>query len=140
MNKSFSKGKNPSEKTLKGPSQRQLRVAEEIRHVLADVFAKTEFHDADLHGKTLTITEVRMSPDLRNAITYVAHLGKDDVSALLPALKRVSPFLRGQLAQRLSLKFLPDLRFHPDTGLDYATKIDALLRSPEVIRDLKKED
>jgi ribosome-binding factor A len=120
------------------PSQRQLRVAEEIRHVLADIFLRTEFHDTELAKLHLTISEVRMSPDLKHAAVFVTQLGHKDVTPLLPALKRVSPFLRSQLAPRLGLRVTPDLKFLADTALEQATKINRLLHAPEVARDLGK--
>jgi ribosome-binding factor A len=119
-----------------GPTQRQLRVAEEIRHVLAGVFARGELHDPELAGVVITVTEVRIGPDLKRATAFVARLGRSDVDALLPALKRAAPFLRGQVAHALRLRFAPDLSFQPDTALEYATKIDRLLHQPEVARDL----
>jgi ribosome-binding factor A len=119
-----------------GPSQRQLRVAEEIRHVLAGIFARNEFRDPDLAAAQVTVTEVRMTPDLKNAIVFIARLGRSDVSALLPALKRATPYLRGQVAKALRLRFATDLTFQPDTALDYAMKIDILMHRPEVARDL----
>jgi ribosome-binding factor A len=119
-----------------GPTQRQLRVAEEIRHVLAGVFARHELHDPELADVVITVTEVRMAPDLKRATAFVARLGRSDVDALLPALKRAAPFLRGQVAHALRLRFAPDLSFQPDTALEYATKIDRLLHQPEVARDL----
>ncbi len=121
-----------------GPSQRQLRVAEEIRHVLSGLFARTEFRDPDLVGEQITVTEVRIGPDLKRATAFVARLGRADVDALLPALRRATPFLRAHVAHALRLKFAPDLSFQPDTALEYATKIDRLLHSPEVERDLNK--
>ncbi len=127
-------------KQAAGPSQRQLRVAEEIRHVLAGVFARHELRDPDLADVVITVTEVRIGPDLKHAIAFVARLGRSDVDALLPALKRATPFLRGQVAHSLRLKFAPDLTFQPDTALEYATKIDRLLHAPEVARDLGKQD
>jgi ribosome-binding factor A len=120
-----------------GPSQRQLRVAEEIRHVLAGLFERRDFRDPELAEALLTVTEVRMSPDLKHATVFVARLGRPDVDALLPVLKRAAPFLRGQVAHALRLKFAPDLSFQPDHALDYATKIDRLLHAPEVARDLE---
>jgi ribosome-binding factor A len=123
-----------------GPSQRQLRIAEEIRHVLAGVFARHELRDPELADAQITVTEVRIGPDLKHAIAFVARLGRSDVDALLPALKRAAPFLRGQVAHALRLKFAPDLTFQPDTALEYATKIDRLLHAPEVARDLGKPD
>lgn len=119
-----------------GPSQRQLRVAEEIRHVLATLFERRDFRDPDLAEASLTVTEVRTSPDLKHATVFIARLGRTDVDQLLPALKRAAPFLRGQVAHTLRLKFAPDLTFQPDHALDYATKIDRLLHAPEVARDL----
>lgn len=118
------------------PSQRQLRVAEEVRHLLSGVFARGEFRDPDLADAQLTVTEVRASPDLKHATVFVSRLGRTDVDALLPALKRASVFLRGQVAQGLRLKFAPDLHFQPDHALDQAMRIDALLHSPQVRRDL----
>jgi len=119
-----------------GPSQRQLRVAEEIRHVLAGLFERRDFRDPDLAAAQITVTEVRMSPDLKHAMAFVARLGRPDVDDLLPVLKRAAPFLRGQVAHALQLRFAPDLSFQPDHALDYATKIDRLLHAPEVARDL----
>ena len=119
-----------------GPTQRQLRVAEEIRHVLAALFERRDFRDPELADASLTVTEVRMSPDLKHATVFISRLGRSDVDALLPALKRASAFLRGQVAHALRLKFAPELTFQPDHALEYATKIDRLLHVPEVARDL----
>jgi ribosome-binding factor A len=119
------------------PTQRQLRVAEQIRHVLAEVFARGGFRDPDLATAQVTVTEVRIGPDLKHAIAFVARLGRTDVEALMPALKRASPYLRGEVARSLRLKYAPDLSFQPDTALDYAMKIDRLLHQPEVARDLE---
>ena len=119
------------------PSQRQLRVGEEIRHVLAGIFARNEFRDPDLATATITVTEVRISPDLRRATAFVARLGRSDVDALLPALKRAAPYLRGQLAHALRLRVAPDLSFQPDQTLEEATKINRLLHTPAVARDLE---
>ncbi|MBV9251809.1 MAG: 30S ribosome-binding factor RbfA [Acetobacteraceae bacterium] len=122
-----------------GPSQRQLRVAEEIRHVLAELFERRDFRDPDLAQAQITVTEVRTSPDLKHATVFVSRLGRSDVEMLLPALKRAAAFLRSQVAHALRLKFAPDLTFQADTTLDYAMKIDRLLHEPEVARDLRKE-
>lgn len=119
-----------------GPSQRQLRVAEEIRHVLAGLFERRDFRDPELAAAQITVTEVRMSPDLKHAMAFVARLGRPDVEELLPILKRAAPFLRGQVAHALQLRYAPDLSFQPDHALEYATKIDRLLHAPEVARDL----
>ena len=122
-----------------GPSQRQLRVGEEIRHLLADVLLRTEFHDPALARVDLTISEVRMSPDLKHALVFTTMLGHRDIRPILPALKRVAPFLRAQISSRLGLRVTPELKFVADEALDEATKINKLLHSPEVIRDLGPE-
>ena len=120
----------------RGPSQRQLRVGEEIRHVLADLFLRTEFHDKVLAREHITISEVRMSPDLKHALVFATVLGQKDITPLLPALKRVAPFLRAQVAPRLGLRVTPELKFVADEALEQATKINKLLHAPEVARDL----
>ena len=122
------------------PTQRQLRVAEEIRHVLAGVFARREFRDPELAEADITVSEVRLSPDLKHATAFISRLGRADVEALLPALKRVSPWLRGQVAHALPLRHTPELSFQPDHALDYASKINELMQKPEVARDLKPEE
>jgi ribosome-binding factor A len=121
---------------LKPPSQRQLRVAEEIRHVLAGLFERRDFRDPELAQAQVTVTEVRIGPDLKHAVAFVSRLGRPDVDALLPPLKRAAPYLRGQVAHALRLKFAPELTFQPDHALEYAAKIDRLLHAPEVARDL----
>jgi ribosome-binding factor A len=113
-----------------------LRVAEEIRHVLAAVFARREFRDPDLAEADITVTEVRLSPDLKNATAFVARLGRSDIDPLLPALIRAAPYLRSQVAHALPLRFAPALSFQPDHTIDEAAAIDKLLHSPEVARDL----
>jgi ribosome-binding factor A len=119
-----------------GPSQRQRRVAEEVRHALAAVFAREEFRDPDLQGLHVTVTEVRASPDLKHMTAFVSGLGRDLNKEQFAGLKRVSPFLRKQVAHAVRLKFAPDLHFQPDTALDYAMRIDSVLKRPEVARDL----
>jgi ribosome-binding factor A len=121
-----------------GPSQRQLRVGEEIRHVLAEIFLRTEFHDAELSKANLTISEVRMSPDLKHAAVFCTRLGNQDITPLLPALRRISPFLRAQMAPKLGLRVVPDVKFLADEALEQASKINKLLHAPEVARDLEK--
>ena len=120
----------------KAPSQRQLRVAEEIRHVLSAVFSRHEIRDPELAGETITVTEVRISPDLKAATAFVARLGRSDIDALLPALKRAAPYLRSQVAHEMRLRVAPTLSFQADTSLDYAMRIDELLHRPDVARDL----
>jgi ribosome-binding factor A len=116
-----------------------LRVAEEIRHVLAGLFERRDFRDPELAEAQITVTEVRIGADLQHAVAYVARLGRSDIDALLPALTRASPFLRGRVAHALRLKFAPELTFQPDRALDYAAKIDRLLHTPEVARDLEPD-
>jgi ribosome-binding factor A len=127
-------------KRAAGPTQRQLRVAEEIRHVLAGLFERRDFRDPELADAQVTVTEVRIGPDLKHAVAFVARFGRSDVEALLPALKRAAPYLRGQVAHALRLKYAPDLTFQPDAALEYATRIDRLLHQPEVARDLEGRD
>jgi ribosome-binding factor A len=122
-----------------GPSQRQLRVAEEIRHVLAGIFARGEFRDPDLANAHVTITEVRIGPDLKRATAFFSRLGRSDADALVPALVRATPFLRSQVAKALRLRIAPDLMFTPDLALDHAMKIDELMHRPEIARDLSKD-
>ena len=119
-----------------GPTQRQLRVAEEVRHILAGAFARGGFRDPELADAQLTVTEVRISPDLKHATVFITRLGRSDVDALLPALKRAAAFLRGQVAHAMRLRHAPELHFQPDSTIDHAMHIDALLRAPAVRRDL----
>ncbi|MGC9269321.1 30S ribosome-binding factor RbfA [Acidiphilium sp.] len=126
-------------KVQDGPTQRMRRVAEDIRHRLSAVLARTEFRDPDLIGVHLTVAEVRMSPDLKHATIFVSRLGNIPTDPLLPALKRVSPFLRSAIGQGMRTKFVPDLHFQPDHALDEASRINRLLHSPEVARDLPNE-
>jgi len=104
--------------------------------VLATLFERRDFRDPDLATAQVTVTEVRVGPDLKHATAFVARLGRSDIDALLPALQRAAPFLRGQVAHALRLKFAPDLSFQADSALEYATKIDRLLHRPDVARDL----
>jgi ribosome-binding factor A len=122
-----------------GPSQRQLRVAEEIRHVLSGIFGRGEFRDPDLADAHITVTEVRIGPDLKRATAFFSRLGRSDADTLLPALERATPYLRGQVAKSLRLRIAPDLTFTPDRALNYAMKIDELMHRPEISRDLQKD-
>jgi ribosome-binding factor A len=119
-----------------GPSQRQLRVAEEVRHALSAIFAREDFRDPDLHDLRVTVTEVRASRDLKHMTVFISGLGRDVTKEQFTGLRRVAPFLKRQIAQSIRLRFAPDLHFQPDTALDYAMKIDAVLKRPEVSRDL----
>jgi ribosome-binding factor A len=111
-------------------------VAEEIRHVLADLFARREFRDPELADAQITVNEVRISPDLKHASVFVSRLGRSDIDLLLPALRRANPYLRSQVAHVLRLRYAPELTFEPDHALDQAMTIDRLLHLPEVRRDL----
>jgi ribosome-binding factor A len=115
-----------------------LRVAEEIRHVLAGLFERRDFRDPELAEAEITVAEVRISADLKHATAFVSRLGRSDIDVLLPALQRATPYVRGQVAHVLRLKFAPELSFQPDHALDYAVKIDRLLHQPEVARDLDR--
>jgi ribosome-binding factor A len=121
-----------------GPSQRQQRVAELIRHALAEVLSRGDFPDDVLTRNVITIPEVRMSPDLKLATAYVMPLGGRDEDAVLKALDKNKKVLRQEVARRVNLKFAPDLRFRRDESFDEAARIDALLRSERVARDTVK--
>ncbi len=112
----------------RAPSQRQLRVGELLRHELADVLLEGHIHDPDLAGRTITITEVKVAPDMKNATAFAMPLGGADVGKTLAALRRAAPYLRRQLARRLNLKSTPQLYFELDETFDRVDRIDALLR------------
>jgi ribosome-binding factor A len=119
-----------------GPSQRQLRAGELIRHALAEILREEEFHDPALHGVSVTVTEVRVSPDLKHALCFVEPLGGVHASEVVEGLNRVARFLRGQLGRMIDLKFTPDLRFVHDESFDAAARMDRLFDNPVVQRDL----
>jgi ribosome-binding factor A len=119
-----------------GGSQRQLRVGETVRHAVAEILAQGNVHDPDLEGHIITVPEVRMSPDLKLATVYVMPLGGRDTDKVITALARNKKFLRGEIAHRVNLKFSPDIRFRADDRFDEAERIEKLLRTPEVRRDL----
>jgi ribosome-binding factor A len=121
-----------------GPSQRQLRVGELIRHALSEMLTRGEIHDDVLAEHVVTVSEVRMSPDLRLATIYIMPLGGKDVEPVLQALGRNRKFIRGELAHAVNLKFAPDVRFQADDTFDEARRIDEIFRSPKVAQDLKK--
>lgn len=122
-----------------GGSQRQLRVGEQVRHAIADILAQGTVHDADLEGHIITVPEVRMSPDLKLATVYVMPLGGRDTELVIAALERNKKFLRGEVARRVNLKFAPDLRFRVDERFDEAERIEKLLRTPAVQKDLEQD-
>jgi ribosome-binding factor A len=119
-----------------GGSQRQLRVGETVRHALADILSQGSVHDPDLEGHIVTVPEVRMSPDLKLATIYVMPLGGRHTEIVIAALERNKKFLRGEVARRVNLKFAPDIRFRVDERFDEAERIEKLLRTPAVQRDL----
>ena len=119
-----------------GGSQRQLRVGEIVRHAVADLLSQSGVHDPVLEGHLITVPEVRMSPDLKLATVYVMPLGGRDTEAVLKALAANKVFIRGAVARKVNLKYAPDLRFRIDERFDEADRIDRLLRTPAVKRDL----
>ena len=123
-----------------GPSQRALRVGELIRHAVSEMLTRGEVHDPVIEGHLITVPEVRMTADLRLATIYVMPLGGRDVEDVLEALDRNKRFLRGEIAHRVNLKFAPEIRFRADERFDEAERIEKLLRTPAVQRDLKREN
>jgi len=123
-----------------GISQRQLRVGELIRHELADMLSRGEVHDPVIETHMITVPEVRMSPDLRLATIYVMPLGGSDKKEVLDALDRNKRYIRGEIARRVNLKFAPEIRFRIDERFDEAERIEKLLRTPVVRRDLAQKD
>ena len=119
-----------------GGSQRQLRVGELIRHEIADMLIRCEVHDPVIETHMITVPEVRMSPDLRLATIYVMPLGGRDAKDVLDALERNKRYMRGEIARRVNLKFAPEIRFRIDDRFDEAERIEKLLRTPVVQRDL----
>ncbi len=120
----------------RGPSQRQLKVGETVRKELSDILTRGEFSDPDLDGVIITVPEVRMTPDLRLATCLVMPMGGMNADKVEMALNRSAKFLRGQVSRRLTMKYMPDLRFVLDTRFDDDDRIGSLLHSPEVSRDL----
>ena len=120
----------------KPSSPRQLKVGELIRHALADIFSRGEIVDAVLNRHSLTVPEVRMTPDLKLATVYVLTLGGGETEEAVTHLEKHKRFLRGELARRVSMKFIPELRFKVDTSFESSRRVDELLASPEVTRDL----
>lgn len=122
-----------------GASQRQLRVGEIVRHAVADLLSQGGVHDPVLEGHLITVPEVRMSPDLKLATVYVMPLGGRDTEIVLKALAANKVFIRSAVARKVNLKFAPDIRFRIDERFDEAERIDRLLRTPAVQRDLKPD-
>jgi ribosome-binding factor A len=123
----------------KGPSQRQLRVAEEIRHLLAGILMRGELRDPALQGVSVTVTEVRISPDLKHATAFCMPLGGGHTAEVLAALNRGRGYLRGQVGHQLTLRYTPELHFAEDQSFAEAQKIEQLLHSDKVRRDLRTD-
>src|SRR5687768_6145311 len=123
-----------------GPSQRQQRVAELIRHALAEVLSRGDLQDDVLTRNVITVPEVRMSPDLKLASAYIMPLGGEQAAEIVEALNRHQRFIRGRIAPELDLKFAPEIRFFVDETFEEFGKIDALLKSDRVQRDLHSDD
>ena len=120
-----------------GPTQRMLRVGELVRHALASVFSRGDIEDEVLEGAVITVPEVRMTPDLKLASAYIMPLGGERTEEIVEALNRHRKFIRGRIAPELDLKFAPEVRFFIDTTFDEFGRIDALLRTDRVQRDLQ---
>lgn len=120
------------------PSQRMLRVGELVRHAMSELLTRSEINDPALEGRVVTVPGVRMSPDLKLATVFVMPLGGGNIGDVLAALDRHKKSLRGEIARRVNLKFAPEVRFKPDPSFEYSAKIDALLDSPQVKRDLQR--
>ncbi|ESQ90839.1 hypothetical protein ABAC460_08400 [Asticcacaulis sp. AC460] len=135
-------GQKPAEL---GPNQRQLRGGELVRHALVEILREEEIHDDALQDVSVTITEVRMSPDLRHATVFVEPLGAGinsnvQVGPIVDALNKHSKYMRGVLGRMIDMKFTPALRFLHDESFNEAARIDALFMRPDIARDLRHDD
>lgn len=122
-----------------GPSQRQLRVGEELRHALAQLLRPGELHDPALFDANVTVTEVQLSPDLRNATAFVMPLGGANAADIIAGLRRSAPYLKSRIARQVRLRYAPNLSFALDSAFDSADRIAALLHGEAVERDLRDE-
>lgn len=120
-------------------SQRQLQAGELIRRALVDILAREDFRDPALQGVSVTISEVKASPDLRHALVYAAPLGGNNTDTVIQALNRCSSFLRGKLGHEMTMRSTPALRFEADTTFDTASDMQELLSRPEIARDLGED-
>lgn len=125
------------DKGARAPSQRQLKVGELVRHALAEIFARGEVLDDVIARHSLTVPEVRMSPDLKVATCYVMPLGGGEAGDVVKHLAKHQRFLRGEVAKRVDLRYMPELRFREDTSFEASSRIDRILASPEVARDTR---
>jgi len=124
----------------KGPTQRQLRAGELVRHALVDIFREEEINDAALHGVSVTVTEARVSPDLRHAIVFVEPLGGDDYAAVVAALNKHAKFIRGRLGKLIDMRFTPELKFLHDESFNEAARMNRLFADPKVSQDIARTD
>ena len=125
----------------KAPSQRQLRVGEELRHILAELLSRGDLHDPALAGKSITVSEIRPSPDMRHATVFVMPLGgTGDVAKIVGALNHAAPYLSHEVGRRITMKFTPKLHFELDQVFEEAEHIESMLRRPDVARDLVRDD
>lgn len=127
-------------KSSAAPGQRQLRVGEEIRHALTEILGRDHLDDPDLAGKMVTVTQVSVSPDLRNATAFVTPFGGGDSAKLVAALNRAQGYFRRELTRMVKLQFSPAIRFKQDETFEQASKIERLLHDPVVARDLARKD
>lgn len=121
----------------RGPSQRQLRVGEALRHALSEILMRGDIRDGDLESVSVTVTQVKPSPDMRHATAFVEPLGGRNADKIVAALNRHKGFIRGEMGRMIALKFTPELRFVEDTSFAEAQKIEDLLKSERVRRDLQ---
>ena len=126
--------------STEGRSVRLLRVGEQVRHALSDVLMRGDVHDDVLASHSVSVTEVRMSPDLRHATVFVKPLLGSDETEVISALKRNARYLRGEVSKRVNTKFAAQLKFLPDESFDEGSRIDSILRSPTVARDLAADE
>lgn len=120
-------------------SQRQLRVGEELRHIIAELIERGGMRDPDLRGASITITAVDVSPDLHNATAFIMPLGGQDSDRVVAAMRRAAPWFRTRVGEKAGLRHVPEIRFEIDKSFDAVDRIDSLLRRPDVARDLKDE-
>ncbi len=131
--------KSSSANSAKGPSQRMLRVGELIRHKVSEMLIRGDIHDDVIAGHSITIPEVRISPDLKVATVYVMPLGGKDIKPVIESLTKNKKYIRTEVAHTLNLRYAPDLRFREDETFEEATRIDRLLDSPKVRQDVEKK-
>ena len=136
----MSRRKHAHHDSNQGASQRQLRVGEMLRHALSEILRESDIRDPDLSGVSVTVTQVKPSPDMRHATVFAQPLGGKNVKQVIAALNKHKHFLRGELGHKITLKFTPDLRFVEDESFAEADRIESILKSPLVQRDLNHED